>query len=127
MTFIGALLLIPIELLDNLRQLLIAPGLLIGGIKGHNRVNKLFTNLKIKITGLNAYQQDSIEQQRKVYGLLFENLPFTLLLVIISLGGLDCPVLVEGKNAITLIISLCTTLLNVIIAVLMTYIESKWL
>ena len=59
--------------------------------------------------------------------MLFENLPFTLLLVVISLGGLDCPALVEGKAAITLIISLATTVLNVFIAVLMTYIESKWL
>lgn len=67
------------------------------GTKGVEMVDIFFIRIKKKLTGLNAYQLQSIEDQRKVFALLFENLPFTLLLISIEFSLLDCKELLEGK------------------------------
>jgi hypothetical protein len=84
LTFVGAILFIPIELIDNLCKIAKLPGLLVGGTKGVECVDHCFVKIKSKLTGLNAYQLKSLEQQRVVTALLFENLPFTLLLFAIK-------------------------------------------
>lgn len=59
--------------------------------------------------------------------LLFENLPFTALVFAIKIGWLNCTELSEGKSAITVNISLFSTLLQVVLTVFMTFMESRWL
>lgn len=61
LTFVGALLLVVVELLDNLKNVSKVLGLLAGGTKGVERVNDFFIKVKSKLTGLNAYQLNSIE------------------------------------------------------------------
>lgn len=59
--------------------------------------------------------------------MLFENLPFTLLLFSMKLKFLRCHELTEGKSTATINISLVSTGLQVFLTVMMTWIESKWL
>ena len=127
LTFIGLVFIAPIEFCDNLCKMFKLPGLLCGGTKGVNKVQDCFNYIKSKFTGLNTYQLTCLEQQRKVTALLFENLPFTILIFAIKIRVLDCPELVTGKSSTTVNISLATTLLQVVSVVIQTYIESKWL
>lgn len=90
LTIIGAFLFVIIEVLDNLKNILKLVGLLFAGSKGVERVKNFFNIVKSKLTGLNTYQLNSIEQQRKVFALYFENVPYTILLVCIQFGLLDC-------------------------------------
>jgi len=59
--------------------------------------------------------------------MLFENLPFTLLVFAIKLRILNCTELADGKSSFTVNLSLASTMLQVFMTVLMTWIESKWL
>ena len=52
--------------------------------------------VKSTLTGLNEYQLKSIEKQRAVYALLFENLLFTMLITFIQIDWIKCPELKEG-------------------------------
>ena len=126
LTFAGILLVIPVEILDNLCKLFKLFGLAFGGKAGVQKVQDCFTYLKRKITRLNTYQLNCLEQQRKVSALLFENLPFTLLIFIIKFGFLHCPEQANG-SAQAINISLATTLLAIISTLTVTYIESRWL
>ena len=55
LTFIGAALLLPIELLDNTSKLFKFFGLMLNGTKGVEKVDIFFIKIKKKLTGLNAY------------------------------------------------------------------------
>lgn len=55
LTFIGAILLLPIELLDNISKLFKFIGLILRGTKGVEKVDLFFLSIKSKLTGLNAY------------------------------------------------------------------------
>ena len=46
MTFIGAFLLVPVEILDNMCKLFKLPGLLFGGSKGVQKVTDCFVSVK---------------------------------------------------------------------------------
>lgn len=127
LTFTGSFLVLPIEILDNLNKVLRLPGLMFGGTGGVQKVNNFITMIKQKFTGLNIYQLNSLEQQRKVTALLFENLPFTLLVFAIKVGFLNCPELSTGKSSMTINISLASTLLQVTMTVVVTKMESSWL
>lgn len=85
LTFTGAFFLIPIEILDNLSKIFQLPGLVFGGTKGVRKVSDCFIHLKRSVTKLNAYQLSSLEEQRRVTALLFENLPFTILVFAIKM------------------------------------------
>lgn len=91
---------IPLEILDNLCKFFMFFGLLLDmikkGSKGVERVENCFMYIKMKLTGLSTYELKSIEGQRKVFGLLFENLPFALLMVCIEFKILNCTELLEG-------------------------------
>lgn len=110
LTFTGVFFLIPLEILDNLNKIFKLPGLIFGGIKGVECVSNFFAYLKYKLTRLNKFQLRSLEYQRKVTALLFENLPFTFLVFAIKLKLLDCSELSEGKSSNTVNISLMSTL-----------------
>jgi len=127
LTFAGCFLLVPLEVLDNLTKIFKLPGLLLGGTNGVLWVQDFFTAIKKWLTKLNAYQLASLEQQRKVTALLFENLPFTMLVFAIKVGLLQCHELSDGKSSVTVNIALASTFLQVAITVLMTWVESKWL
>lgn len=127
LTIIGSIMFVIIEVLDSLKNILKLFGLLFGGSKGVEKVKECFTNLKSKLTGLNAYQLNSIEQQRKVFALYFENVPYTILLVCIQFGLLDCEELRTGKARAAVVMALCLTLVQVIVTIGTTYIESRWL
>lgn len=127
LTFLGALFIVPLEVLDNLSKFCKLPGLIFGGVKGAERVGNVFNHLKYQFTGLNAYQSNSLEQQRKVTALLFENLPYTLLVIAIKFEVLDCKELSDGSSSLTINIALTSTLFQVFLTVMMTYIESRWL
>lgn len=113
--------------MDNLGKVMRLPGLIFGGTKGVEKVNDFFLRVKGGLTKMNGYQLASLEQQRKVSAMLFENLPFTLLVFAIKFKVIDCHELAEGKSSVTVNIALASTMLQVFITVLMTYIESKWL
>ena len=85
LTFTGIFLVIPVELLDNLCKMFKLPGLLFGGPNGVDKVHQCFTMLKQKLTRLNTYQLNCLEQQRQMTALLFENLPYTLLIFAIKI------------------------------------------
>ena len=107
--------LIPLEILDSLQKILTLPGLILGcGVRGVNAVNDCFERIKICMTGLNKYQLESLDQQKKVTMLVFENAPFSIMLFSIKLGFLNCPELVEGKSATAIDISLALTCFSVI-------------
>lgn len=127
LTIVGSIMFVIIEVLDSLKNILKLFGLLFGGSKGVEKVKECFTNLKSKLTGLNAYQLNSIEQQRKVFALYFENVPYTILLVCIQFGLLDCEELRTGKARAAVVMALCLTLVQVIVTIGTTYIESRWL
>lgn len=126
LTFTGVFFVIPVEILDNLCKMFKLFGLLFGGATGVQKVQDCFTSLKQRLTRLNTYQLNCLEQQRKVTALLFENLPFTLLIFVIKLGLLNCPEQ-AGGSAQAINISLGTTLLAVLSTLTVTYIESRWL
>lgn len=96
LTISGAVFLIPFELLDHLNKILKFFGLIFGGIKGKNFIEDFISYLKKKLSGFNRYQLDSLEHQRKVTALLFENLPFTFLVITIKMKILRCPELSDG-------------------------------
>lgn len=126
LTVLGATTTFLVEVIDNVAKIMKLPGLLLGGTRGAERVSDCFAFLKQKLTNLNGYQLKSLEEQRKVNALLFENLPSALLLFSIKIGLLDCPGL-AGANATAINISLATTLISVAITVAITNIQSKWL
>lgn len=127
LTITGLLFIVPVEIIDNITKILKLPALLLGGSKGVQKVANCFTYLKNKLTGLNAYQLNCLEQQRKVTALLFENLPFTVLVFAIKINLLNCPELSSGKSSTTVNISLFSTLIQVASTVFVTYMESRWL
>lgn len=123
LTFIGVFFTAPIEILDNLTKMFTLPGLLFGGATGVSKVQEFFTFIKQKLTRLNGYQLNCLEQQRKTTALLFENVPFTLLIFIVKIGYMD----VEALRSPTADISLYSSLLQVGVTILTTFIESRWL
>lgn len=127
LTFVGASVSILMELLDNACRIFKVFGLTFGGTKGVQRIDGYFIEMKARLTGLNAYQLHSIEEQRRVYSLVFENVPFTLLLMAIWLRLLDCDELLRGQAGKTVIASLIFSLIQVAITVLKTFIQSRWL
>lgn len=115
LTFGGVFLLVPLEILDSLHKILTLPGLILGcGVGGVQFVDRCFERIKICMTGLNKYQLDSLDQQKKVTMLVFENAPFSIMLFSIKLGFLNCPELIVGKSATAVNISLGLTLFSVI-------------
>ena len=61
LTFIGLIFIAPIEILDNLCKMFKLPGLLLGGVKGVEKVQDCFSYIKSKLTGLNTYQLTCLE------------------------------------------------------------------
>lgn len=125
LTFLGAIFIIPLEILENVCKIAKLPAILLGGLKGVKLCDSCFFYLKNKITGLNEYQLASLEQQRKVTSLLFENFPFTTLLVSIKAGVLNCPELVGGKSSAVVNISLGSTVLQILLTLFVTSTQSK--
>ena len=76
---------------------------------------------------MNDYQLISLQQQNKVTALLFENLPYTLLIFIIKLQILYCHELSQGKSANAVNISLVMTMVSIVVVVINSWIESRTL
>ena len=65
--------------------------------KGKEPIKEFFMKCKMKLLGLNEYQLESIDEQRKISILLFENMPFLALLLLIKAGVIRCDVLNTEK------------------------------
>lgn len=62
-----------------------------------------------------------------MFSLYFENFPYTVLLVSIQFNVLDCSELKTGNARMAVMIALILTFVQVIVTVLTTSIESRWL
>jgi hypothetical protein len=112
LNFLGVLIMGLVEILDSLMKVNCVLAIILGGVRGFNCVENFFYGIKSKLLGLNRYQLESLEQQRKVTHLIFENLPFTILQILIFNGLIDCPELIQGKSLSILTFSLFTAFLS---------------
>lgn len=68
----------------------------------------------MQLLGLNEYQVESIEEQRKISILLFENMPFLALLLLIKADVIRCDVLNTKEYQRTVLASAFFSLLSLL-------------
>lgn len=114
---------IPLEIFDFLSKMLSIVDAIFQLFKpGEEPVKQFFENLKKELYGLNNYQLESIDAQRTVSIMLFENLPFTILLLMVKFNLLKCDVLNKDKYQKAVMTSFASSILSL----LMNLVESKF-
>lgn len=116
LSFSGILLLLPLELIEIATKLTSVLDAIVGIFKPDlEPFQNFFKHLKMKLLGLNEYQLECIDEQRKISILLFENFPFTMLLMAVHYDLIRCDILAAKTYQSTVTVSFISTIINLAI------------